>query len=201
MEPLDAGNFQALQKAHADRIYSYAYYLLRNHEDAEDVVQEVFIRLWRRCPAGDDRGRAAWMTRVARNLCIDVQRRRAARRDRPLDEPLAARLAAARSPAADPELCLQLDQTQRLLLDALARLPETTRDIMLMHYFQGLAYGEISALLGIGESTIKVKVHRARRRLRGLLAAEALEAEAGSVAAGGSVETGGSAAAAAEGGG
>lgn len=168
---MDRNTFTKLLKLHGDRIYSYVLYFLGEREEAEDATQEVFLRLWQRCPATDQSGAAAWMMKVAHNLCIDAVRRRGRERKRIRAIPAhsLANLPARASSQTDPEQCLQLDERQRLLLSALATLPATTQSVLLMHYFQGLKCREIAHILDVGESTIKVRIHRGRRALRQVL--------------------------------
>ncbi len=166
-------------QAQQDRVFSYAWYFLRHREDAEDVTQEAFLRLWRQYPAGDDAGRQAWLTRVVHNLCVDADRRRRVRRDRVrlADEGELERLPDRRAGAGDQlEAAQSRDRQREAVAQALAGLPAQTRGLMLLHYWQGLSLREIASSLGLNESTVKVRVHRARRALRqgldGQLAAE-----------------------------
>jgi RNA polymerase sigma-70 factor (ECF subfamily) len=160
--------FDELLRTQKDRVYSYALYVLRNREDAEDVVQETFIRAWRRCDAQENRAMLAFLNRTAHNLCIDAIRRRRRTGLRIVD-PGAVDVAAIPGPrtvADDPELKLESDDRRRVLLDALAELPPEDRSFVVLHYFQGLTFREIAAACGGQTSTIKVRVHRARGKLR-----------------------------------
>lgn len=156
--------FRRLCEQHKDRIYTYARYYLGNREDAEDATQEVLLRLWRHgrgLPAED---LPRWLTRVARNLCFDVLRRR--RKQAPMDD-----RALAKRPATgpDPERDLQSAQFRRRLEEALGRLDETQRSIVILRHIQGYSYSEIAAALDMPLNTVKVYLHRARRHLRHLL--------------------------------
>lgn len=150
-----------------NRVYSYARYFLRNREDAEDVTQEVFVKMWQRCPEQNPEKIPAWLMRVTHNLCIDVTRRRktsvgwhvSADQVEPDSLP-------ARRSSGDPEVRFRLNEAQRSLLEAMATLPARTRSIMLLHYFQGYTYDAISEILQLRLSTIKVIVHRGRKSLR-----------------------------------
>jgi RNA polymerase sigma-70 factor (ECF subfamily) len=176
---MDRENFNELLKAQKDRIYSYAYYFLRNPQDAEDVTQEVFLRLWRRCRAPNQQGRVAWMMRVTHNLCIDIKRKQKRHRDRllNLEQHTLAPFPHHQQGRADPERDLQLNEIQKILLDAMNQLPLGTRSIMLMHYFEGLTLQEIGKILDAKVNTVKVKAHRGRRALRRILAEKLSETE------------------------
>jgi len=169
---MKSSTFQELLRRYQNRIYSYAYYFLRNREDAEDVTQEVFIRCWQSCEATEWKGMLAWMIRVAHNLCIDVKRRRkrtAIQRNNTEAEYLTV-LRERNRATTDPELLLQLDQTQQILLDAMEELPDRTRSYLLLHYFQGLTYREIGQITLTNTNTVKVQVHRGKQALKQILA-------------------------------
>jgi RNA polymerase sigma-70 factor (ECF subfamily) len=165
--------FNELVTSHRDRIYSHALYSLRDAHDAEDVTQETFLKLWNHYEEIDPQKVAGWLTRVAHNLCIDFARRRKAQRNN-FDQPDPAavdRLVADAGSRADPAFGLELDQRQRVLLDALATLTPETRSVMIMHYFQDMKLQEIGLALDKTVSALKVQIHRARRSLRLVLTA------------------------------
>jgi RNA polymerase sigma-70 factor (ECF subfamily) len=176
---MDERAFQEFLQTNQDRVFSYAWYFLRHREDAEDVTQEAFVRLWRQGPTTDDAGRQAWLRRVVHNLCVDVDRRRRVRHDRVrlADEGELERHPDRRAGAGDQlESAQTRDQRREAVEQALAGLPAQTRGLVLLHYWQGVSLRDIAQTLGLNESTVKVKVHRARRALKqgldGLLAAE-----------------------------
>ena len=70
------GRFRRLCQEHRDRIYTFAFYYMGNREDAEDITQEALLRLWHHGLRMDDESVAAWLTRVARNACLDALRQR-----------------------------------------------------------------------------------------------------------------------------
>lgn len=163
--------FDELLRTQRDRVYSYALYVLQNREDAEDVVQESFIRVWEHCAAQENRARVAFLNRTAHNLCIDTIRRRRRARLRIVDSAAGevAAIAVPRTVADDPELKLLNEDRRRVLLDALAALPAEDRSFVVLHYFQGLTFREIAETCGGQTSTVKVRVHRARGKLRNAL--------------------------------
>jgi RNA polymerase sigma-70 factor (ECF subfamily) len=113
------------------------------------------------------------MMRVAHNLCLDTKRRQRTVREhvRVVSATALANMPTAAGSAGDPEQILQLDERQQMLLSALATLSTATQSVMLMHYYQGLTYREIARIMEVGESAIKVRVHRGRQALRQVLAA------------------------------
>lgn len=164
--------FETFFEHHRDRIFGYTFYFLRNREDAEDVTQEVFAKLWQHWARINGRGRLAFTTRIAHNQCIDAVRRRKtsgahARVSERLDlESMPAR----RDSNVDPELHMEFTEKQKAILAALEELPEKTRGILLMHYFQGLKLETIGEILGVKAATVRVTIHRGRALLRQALA-------------------------------
>lgn len=165
---MDAHLYTKLLDEQRDRLFSRAYYLLRDREDAEDVIQEAYLRLWRQGDEVTELKLSSWLNRVVHNLCIDQTRRRKVIRNRfgRPDPDIASRLPAG---LAMPDETLELDQEQESLLSAMAGLPPATRSLLLMHYFQGLKLQEIAGILGKTLSAVKVQLHRARRSLREIL--------------------------------
>jgi len=167
---MDAITYTKLLREHRDQVFSRALYVLRDREDAEDVTQEAFLRLWRTGDDVDPERLGSWLARVVHNLCIDQTRRRKVVRTH-FGQPDVE--AAERLPAAafgtDPEWRVALDEKQQLLLDAMAVLSAETRSVMMMHYFQGMKLHEIAEALDKTVSALKVQVHRARKSLRTVL--------------------------------
>ena len=171
---MDAATYTRLLREHRDRVHARALYVLRDADDAEDVTQEAFLRLWRQGGEVDPERVAGWLARVTHNLCIDQTRRRKVVRSRfGRPDPEAAERLVEGGPQGDPEWAVRLDERQRRLLDAMATLPAETRSVMMMHYWQGMKLQEIADALGKTVSALKVQVHRARRSLRTVLEADA----------------------------
>jgi len=162
--------FKEILRLHRDRVFSYALYYLRDRDDAEDVTQDAFLRLWQKRREVDPQRTEAWLVRVAHNLCIDRTRRLKTVRKRlgNPDQRIVADIPATGGGSA-PDHRLQRDQTRAVLLEAMAGLKEETRSALIMHYFQGLKLDEVADILGKKTSTVKVQLHRARRALRRVL--------------------------------
>jgi RNA polymerase sigma-70 factor (ECF subfamily) len=162
---MDRTTFDRVLRDQRNRIFSHAMQCLRDPDDAADVTQEAFLRLWRQGPDVDDERLAAWLTRVVHNLCIDHARRSKTVRNRlGRPDPTALDELSTRPVEIDPA-----GERRETLLAALATLPAETRSIMLMHYYQGLKLREIADLLGKNVNSLKVRIHRARKALREVL--------------------------------
>jgi RNA polymerase sigma-70 factor (ECF subfamily) len=160
--------FETTAERYRRRVFSFARSLLSNHEEAEEVTQDVLIRLWRHERRVDQERLGGWILRVTRNACYDLLRRRRAQAASgpQVDEEEAADV---RSGEPDPEALLQATDFRRCLKEALETIGEPYRTVVLLREVQGLPHREISESLGIPEATVRVHLHRGRRRLREIL--------------------------------
>jgi len=150
------------------RLLALAERLLGRRSEAEEVAQEVFVRLWKQAPHWQP-GRArfdTWLHRVALNLCYDRLRRR--RDEAPGDD--ADEAAADR--AGEPDAVLQDRQRGRRVARALAELPQRQREALVLQYYQELSNSEAAELMGIGIEALESLLVRARRSLRERLGGE-----------------------------
>jgi RNA polymerase sigma-70 factor, ECF subfamily len=167
---LAAGDPAALTEAydvHAAAVYGVAYHTLHDAGAAEDVLQEVFLRLWER-PGDYDPGRGrmrAWLCAMARYRSID-RIRRAEVHGRYLPRLADGSLA---PDAADSTI---QDMVTKAVRGAVEELPELYRTPVLLAYFCGLSYRQVAAALGIAEGTAKSRLRLALRRLATRLTAE-----------------------------
>ena len=162
------GHFEPLVLHYQDRLYGFALRLIGNPAEAEDCVQDAFVRAYRalrRYPS--ERRRAlhlqAWLYRITLNV---VRNRVRGPRSAPvaLDGAVAERLAA---PASEqPELAAESAERRRDLARRVAALPERYRAGVVLRHVQGLAYAEVAAILGQPVGTTKANVHRGLRLLR-----------------------------------
>ncbi len=156
--------FRKLADEHGGRIYTLALYLLGRREDAEDVTQEVLVRLWRHRDRIDPARTRAWVSQVTRNLVIDYARQR--RQRSAMFAEGADAEATAVAVDAHPDRGVIDGELRAALEFAIARLDEPYRTILVMREIQDCAYNEIADTLNMPLGTIKVYLHRARRRVR-----------------------------------
>jgi RNA polymerase sigma-70 factor (ECF subfamily) len=167
-------DMETIYRTYHKRVYRQCFRMVRNHDDAEDLTQEVFLRVSQK--ASTFRGESlfsTWLHRLTFNLVLMELRRE---RRRP-----ASAFSLATSPgseennlgAMEVEKTLQVSSksiVERVILDtALAELPSGYRRIFVLHDAQGYGHGEIARLLGISAGTSKSQLHKARYRLRALL--------------------------------
>ena len=140
---------------HGDTVYRLALCRMQNIADAEDVYQDVFLRLLQQTADWDDEHMKAWLIRATLNRCADLHRFRLRRPVLALED--------------IPDTAAAGDPKDAELWDAVARLPEKLRTAVHLHYAEGYSTEEIAALLGIPAATVRTRLHRARRQLKDLL--------------------------------
>ncbi|MFO7675838.1 MAG: sigma-70 family RNA polymerase sigma factor [bacterium] len=146
-------DFERIYLEHRARVFSTAYRFVRNREDAEDVTQDVFIKVYRKM--AEFRGDAAlstWVYRITVNTALDLLRRRKRRQAVSLDE--------VSEPSAGPS------NLKNLIESMIPTLPEGYRKVFVLHDIEGLKHNEIAEILGITEGASKSQLHRARASLR-----------------------------------
>jgi RNA polymerase sigma-70 factor, ECF subfamily len=162
----DAAAFEALYRAHAGRLFGLLTRMTGSAQDAEDLLQDVFVHAHRKLASfRGESSLGTWLYRLAVNQCLDYLRgkqSRMARATDSLDADEAAEPAAA-MPAL-PEAIARID-----LERAIAQLPHGCRTAFVLHDVEGLDHREVGAALGISEGTSKSQVHKARMKLRQLL--------------------------------
>jgi len=150
-------------EAHLGRIHGFAWRMLGDAGDAEDVAQEAFLRLWRQ--AGKWRAEArvgTWLHRVAHNLCVDrLRKRRGDSGEQPPDLP---------DPAPGPAAERHRAQVARSVEIALARLPERQRAAIALVHYQELGNIEAADIMGVSVEAMESLLSRGRRGLRAALA-------------------------------
>ena len=172
----DPAAFRILIRRHDRYLYRIARSVLLDDHEAEDVVQETYVRAFTRLV--DFRGDASlstWLTRIALNEAL--QRRRRRRRTVHLDVIDAARNRADMqidrspmiAPDQDPERATAQHQIRRFLERAIDDLPEAFRTVFVMRDIEEATTAETATLLGIRQQTVKTRLHRARRMLRAAL--------------------------------
>ena len=146
-------SFERLYETYRGRVFSTAYRMLSNRADAEDVTQDIFVKVFKKL--GSFRGESAvstWIYRIAVNACLDFRRRRRLRQAVSLDDGM--------------EVGSTPLSVTRLIESALPRRAEGYRQVFVLHDIQGLKHQEIAKILGITDGASKSQLHRARAVLR-----------------------------------
>jgi RNA polymerase sigma-70 factor (ECF subfamily) len=170
----DEAAFSEVVARYKVKIYNYVYRMTGSSEDAEDLTQEVFIRMYTSIESF--RGQSSlntWLFRIAGNLCIDRFRR--AKNHTPaysLDEPVgdAAQAHEVADHTYEPHRLLENVEMADQIQQALSRLPEKLRATLLLHDIEGMPYEEIAQIVGCPLGTVKSRLFNARMQLRQQLA-------------------------------
>lgn len=167
----DQRAFADLVGRYTGAVYNQAYRMLNNAQEAEDAVQEVFLRAYRRLDTYDPGRRfVTWLLTIGSNYCIDRLRRR--RMSWLTLDDVAFWLT---SGEAGPERRALESERQRHVQRALQQLPESYRSVTVLRYWQDLSYLEIAGALSLTEATVKTRLHRARKMLRDILGTDGEE--------------------------
>ena len=161
--------FNALAEKHQDEIYEYARYMLRDAQEAEDISQEVLLRLWDRVGTFKALSARSWIKRVTRNLCIDVIRKREATTNKELSMEAVDVENFSNASWESPERETEASELSASIREAIALLPEHLRSIFVLYELQGHNHRQIGQILNIPANTSKVYLMRARLDLRVLL--------------------------------
>jgi RNA polymerase sigma-70 factor (ECF subfamily) len=163
----DRDAFEELVRSRQERVFWTAFQVVGDEDDARDVAQQVFIRLWQVLPRYRPRRRFdSWLYRITVNLAIDAYRRRQARPESPgAGEPVLP------VPAGEPGESLRQDEIQRIFLRLARRLSGQQRAVFVLREMNDLDNREIARVMELSESTVRNHLHQARKILRRGLAA------------------------------
>ena len=159
--------FTELYKAHLRDVYSYSYYRVGNHHDAEDLTEQTFLQAYRHFERalGESAGRPLrpWLIRIAHNLAANLYRDRSRKPQTALD--------AVAEPEGlhTPEDLVEGREELREILEGVQQLPDDRREALIMRFALGMDNKEIARALGRTDGATKVLIHRAIRQLEGIV--------------------------------
>lgn len=155
--------FTELYEAHLRDVYSFLYYRLGNHHDAEDVSEQVFLQAYRHLPKAlaesDGRSLRPWLIRIAQNLAINHYRDRSRKPQSPLDS------AGEFSDSHDTEDLVEARAELAEVFEKVAEMPDERREALIMRFALDMDNQEIARALGKTEGATKVLIHRAIKQL------------------------------------
>lgn len=158
--------FEATKQQFQHRLYGYAYYSLRVAEDAEDIVQEAFIRLWQNWQSVEPTQVGAWLMRVTQNLVVDHLRKNKHRHQE-------SEIDADELPH-NAEDAHQRKVMQKIVEESIARLDDPYRTVLILREIQGLSYQEIADILSVSADQVRTDLFRGKRKLRDTVKQHAL---------------------------
>ncbi|HEX9552300.1 MAG TPA: RNA polymerase sigma factor SigE [Streptosporangiaceae bacterium] len=159
-------SWEDVVREHSARVYRLAYRLTGNSHDAEDLTQEVFVRVFRSLPTYTPGTFEGWLHRITTNLFLDITRRRQRIRFEGLGDEAAARL---RGAEPTPSQAFDDRHLDHDIAAALADLPPEYRAAVVLCDIEGLTYEEIADALGVKLGTVRSRIHRGRAQLRAAL--------------------------------
>jgi RNA polymerase sigma-70 factor (ECF subfamily) len=162
---MDAKEFKERVLPVSHRIFRYANRLLGNEHDAEDVVQEIWMKLWeRRDQLGNIKSMEAFAYRMTRNLCLDkIKLKKPTYYD---DREEGSFRYEEADISLDPQSSLELKDTMERVNQIIGHLPEQQKTLLQMRDVEGLEYEEIADITGLEVNAIRVNISRARKKVR-----------------------------------
>jgi RNA polymerase sigma-70 factor (ECF subfamily) len=166
---VELASFEETMLPHLDAAHNLATWLLRNEQDAEDVVQEAYLRAFTSFDGFRGSNGRAWLLKIVRNTSYSLlKKNRAVDLTTTFDEEIHATDHDSASPAA----VLEHAEDAELMRNAIDKLPAEFQEILILRHQEGLAYKEISDIAQLAPGTVMSRLARARAKLRGYLAAE-----------------------------
>ena len=160
--------FSELYRTHLRDVYSYSYYRIGNHYDAEDLTEQTFLQAYRHFARAqrESNGRPLrpWLIRIAHNLAANLYRDRSRKPASPIDDTTALV-----APHTTEQLVEGREQAKHVL-DGVSRLPEDRREALIMRFALGMDNREIARALGRSDGATKVLIHRAIKQLQEIVA-------------------------------
>lgn len=166
----DSEAFRALVERHSRSVFRLAFRMTGNEQDAEDVVQESFLKAYRQLGGFESRANfGTWLYRIVANCSVDLMRSKQARHDQTRAESLEEVVDVASAQTPGPERLAESAEIQRRVADALGALSPLERAAFTLRHYEGRTIEEISSTLGLGTSAAKHSVFRAVKKLRAAL--------------------------------
>jgi RNA polymerase sigma-70 factor (ECF subfamily) len=161
------GSFSELYRTHLRDVYSYAYYRVGNHHDAEDLTEQTFLQAYRHYERAlresDGRPLRPWLIRIAHNLAANYYRDRARRPESAIED------AAVISAPHTTETLVEGREELEQILAGIQKLPDDRREALIMRFALGMDNREIARAMGRSDGATKVLLHRAIKQLEGIV--------------------------------
>jgi RNA polymerase sigma-70 factor, ECF subfamily len=170
----EMGAFEELVARHRDKIYARAFSMMRNEDEAVDLSQEAWVKSWQRL--GQFHGESSfgtWVTRIVINLCLDQLRKRKRQRTESIEEMDEESGGVERQMPAivvNPTERLERGELRQKIDDALGKLSDEHRTVLVLHEFEEMEYKEIARTMDCSIGTVMSRLFYARRKMAVLLA-------------------------------
>jgi len=157
-------NDQIIQQIlpYKSKFYRFALKIVGNDEDAEDVIQEMLVKVWQKSEQlSEIENKEAWCMTVTRNLCIDKIRSRKKNRSSDIDEQFSLS-----DSSPTPDIITEDKESLSIVMTTLNALPDSQKEMIHLRDIEGYTYREISGITGMTEDQVKVNLFRARQKLK-----------------------------------
>jgi RNA polymerase sigma-70 factor (ECF subfamily) len=170
----DIKAFEKLSGQYYKKIYNIALRMTGNREDASDLAQEVLIKVYKSLKSfREESSFSTWLYRITKNLCIDELKKQNRKKAISLDEDIELKENSVKrqveSDEPGPYEQYEKSEIRRIMTDAIGKLTEEHRMVIILRDIQGFSYNEISKIVKCPEGTVKSRINRARQALRELL--------------------------------
>lgn len=170
----DISAFEELIETYQNKVFNIAYSMLNNYEDANDVAQEVFIRVYKSIKNfKGESSFSTWLYRITTNVCLDELRKRKNKNvvsideDIPFDDGEVTRQIVDDGPT--PDIIAEKKEVREIVNEAIGQLSEEHKTVIILRELQGLSYEEISKIINCPRGTVKSRINRARSALKNIL--------------------------------
>jgi RNA polymerase sigma-70 factor, ECF subfamily len=177
--------FQSLVRRYQNRIFTASFRILSNAEEAEEVVQDTFLKVHQNISKFRQQASfSAWVFKIAHNLCMDILRNRQRKKGfrllsfnpqsnspEPYEDSIEAFNVVSQlaDPGANPSQSLDLREQGSVVMESLKQLTDTQRTVVVLHDIEGFSYVEIAEIVGISIGTVRSRLHYGRVKLKELL--------------------------------
>lgn len=176
----DMNAFRVLVRRYQNRIFNAAYHLLGNKEEAEEVVQDTFVKVHQGIDKfREDASFGAWVFRISHNLCVDSLRNKKKKkgitaipfmsRNEDFDGDFEESVLDISDVSLEPAQKLDLKEESEVIEQSLKCLPEAQRAVLVLHDIEGFAYQEIAEIIGTSIGTVRSRLHYGRIKLKEML--------------------------------
>lgn len=179
----DIEAFEELIESYRKKVFNIALRMVGNREDASDLAQEVFIRIFKSLKSFKEESQfSTWVYRITTNVCLDHIRKNKKTNNVSLEEEIELSENSVKKQYSDaspsPDIIAERNEVRRIISSAVRLLPEDHRSVIVLRDIQGFSYEEISKILNCPEGTVKSRLNRARQILRERLGDKLLEIKA-----------------------
>jgi RNA polymerase sigma-70 factor, ECF subfamily len=162
----DLDAFAQVYDRYERQVFRYAYHILGNRDDADDIKQETFVKAYQAIRSfRSESSLQTWLLKICGNLCRD-KIKSWDRRKVTYDSTMREDEMGVSNPDESPQAIVERKELENTIARALKGMPAPQREIIVLHEIEGLSYEEIAAVLGCTRTSIKLRLHRARKSLK-----------------------------------